>query len=99
MLNWLKDNVYIAAWLALPIMVVVALVQGRSTPRVEGRPGEVWPIKKVLVYLLFLICFPITLTPWAESGARIVCGFSSLVLFGFIVFTSDRDWMDKESEH
>jgi hypothetical protein len=92
-MNWLKDNVYIAAWLALPVMIVVAYLQGRSTPNTE-MTRETFPLKKSLTYLLFLICFPLTITPWVEVDTRVFCGFISVPLFLMIVFRPDKNWAD-----
>ena len=92
-MNWFKDNVYIAAWLALPVMVIVPLFQGRPSNQAD-RKREPFPIKKTLTYLLFLICFPITLTPWVEPITRLICGIACIPLFLLIVYTSDKEWTD-----
>ena len=81
-MHWLQTNVYIAAWLALPVTVVVALIQGRVGGNGIAPHKEAWPTKKILAYLLFLICFPLSLTPWVEYGTRIFCGFAAVGLFG-----------------
>ena len=93
-MNWLKDSVYLAAWLALPTTVVIGWVQSRASKPMEQQTASIWPIKKVLVYLLFLICFPLTLTPWAEPASRLICGIASIPLFLFIVLASDKDWSE-----
>ncbi len=87
-MDWLKEHVYLAAWLALPITVLVAFIQNKN---VETK-AESFPLKKSLTYLLFLICFPLTLTPWVEYGVRIFCGMVSTLLFLLIVYTPDKDW-------
>lgn len=98
-MHWLKDNVYIAAWLALPITLMVAVIQGRSGKAVDnGGHREAWPMKKVLVYLIFLICFPMTMSPWVDEPTRWVCGLLSVGFFISIISTTDRQWLDKENE-
>jgi hypothetical protein len=92
-MNWLKDNVYVAAWLALPVMVMIAFIQGRPTIQTETQ-RETFPLKKSLTYLLFLICFPLALTPWVEAAARALCTVASVVLFLIIAFRPDKDWAD-----
>lgn len=90
---WLKDNVYVAAWLALPVMVIIAIIQRGFGNPIEGK-REAFPLKKILSYLLFLICFPLVLTPWVEIGVRIFCGFASFFLFILILQASDKDWSE-----
>ena len=90
-MDWLKEHVYLAAWLALPVMVIIALIQGRATTGTTVK-RESLPLKKSLTYLLFLICFPITLTPWVESGVRVFCGFASVALFIVILSMSEKLW-------
>jgi hypothetical protein len=87
-MSWLKEHVYLAAWLALPITVLVAFIQNKKAET----KAESFPLKKSLMYLLFLICFPIALTPWVEFGVRFFCGVASILLFLLIVYTPDKDW-------
>jgi hypothetical protein len=91
-MQWLKDNVYLAAWLVLPATIIIALIQGRRSKRVEG-VRESFPLKKVLTYLLFLICFPLTLSPWMQEGIRWFTGAASVLLFVLIMGNSDKDWV------
>jgi Na+-translocating ferredoxin:NAD+ oxidoreductase RnfD subunit len=90
-MNWLKEHVYLAAWLALPVMIIIALIQGRQSQQVAGK-GELWPLKKVLAYLLFLICFPLSMTPWAEDNVRMLSGVLAWILLAVILITPNKSW-------
>ena len=92
-MNWLKDNVYVAAWLALPVMVLIGWFQGQPSKQTD-MTREAFPLKKSLTYLLFLICFPLALTPWVESETRALCTVAAIVLFFIITFRPDKDWAD-----
>jgi len=50
--------------------------------------------QKILVYLIFLICFPLSLTPSAELGSRWFAGIIAVVLFIAIQSVSEKDWLD-----
>ena len=84
-----EDNVYLAAWLALPVTLIVAVIQGIGKPK-AAQTQSVWPLKKIIVYMLFFICFPLMLTPWMQDGSRTVCGIACVPLFLIIVLTTNE---------
>ena len=87
-MNWLRDHVYLAAWLALPITVLVAFIQNKKTET------ESFTLKKALAYLLFLICFPMSLTPALEDGARGFVGAVAIAMLFVILIVPESGWHD-----
>lgn len=87
-MEWLKDHVYIAAWLALPITVIVAFIQNK---RIQIK-AEGFPLKKSLAYLLFLICFPMSLTPAIDGGTRALLALLSIGLLITILAVPESAW-------
>jgi hypothetical protein len=68
----------------LPVTIIVAIFQGWRSKPIKEQPERQrgsWPLKKILVYLIFLICFPLSLTPSAEVGSRWFAGVIAVVLF------------------
>jgi hypothetical protein len=87
-MNWLKENVYVAAWLALPITVIIAFIQNKKL----ATKVESFPLRKTLAYLIFLICFPLSLSPFVELGARFFTGVLAVVLLIVLLSVSESDW-------
>jgi hypothetical protein len=87
-MNWLKEHVYLAAWLALPITFLVAFIQNKKAETT----AESFPLKKSVAYLLFLICFPMSLTPTLEGGARGFVGAVAIAMLATILIVSESTW-------
>jgi hypothetical protein len=87
-MNWLKDNVYLAAWLALPITVLVAFIQNKKAET----KAESFPLKKSLAYLLFLICFPMSLTPALQEANRTFVGVVAVAMLATILIVPESGW-------
>jgi hypothetical protein len=76
-MNWLKDHAYLAAWLALPVMIVVAIYQNRTNDFAEID----W--SRLLIYIAFLVALGVTFTPTFDEPARTV---ARTIVFGGIGF-------------
>jgi hypothetical protein len=78
-MNWLKDHVYIAAWLSPAIASVALIVNNfrKSSEKVQ------WSL--VMIYIAFLPGLAGCFTPNAEPALRIFAGTVSGVSFGIIV--------------
>ena len=80
-MNWLKDRVYIAAWLSPAIASVALIVNNfrKSSEKVQ------WSL--VMIYIAFLTGLAGCFTPNAEPepALRIFAGTVSGVSFGIIV--------------
>jgi hypothetical protein len=87
-MNWLKEQVYLAAWLALPVTVLVAFIQNKKAET----KAESFPLKKTLAYLLFLICFPMSLSPALPEGTRTFVGVVAIGLLAVILIVPDSSW-------
>lgn len=77
-MNWLKDHVYLAAWLS-PVIALTALIVNnfrKSSEKVQWS----W----VMIYIAFLTGLAGCFTPNAEPALRIFAGAVSGVAFGFI---------------
>jgi len=56
-MDWLKNHEFLAAWLNIPLAVVLAVLQGR---RPDSKPLS---MKFVVVYFAFLTCLAAMLSP------------------------------------
>jgi hypothetical protein len=65
-MEWLKDHAYLASWLALPIAIIIGILQIRR-PVSDGKPIH-WT--RVLFTFLCLVSFPIVITPTFDESAR-----------------------------
>jgi hypothetical protein len=64
-MEWLKEHVYLASWLSIPVAVIIGILQIR--PRSNGKPVN-W--LRVLLTFLCLISFPVVITPTFDESAR-----------------------------
>lgn len=87
-MEWLKEHVYLAAWLALPVTVIVAFIQNKKAAVM----AESFPLRKMMAYLMFLICFPLSLTPTIELGVRGFVGTLAVCLLIVILLTPNSMW-------
>jgi hypothetical protein len=78
-MNWLKDNAYLAAWLALPVMIVIAVVQGVKTDFV----GTDW--SRMLIYFLFLTSLGAAFTPGFDPTAREIARYFLGAVLAFLI--------------
>lgn len=81
-MNWLRQNVYLAAWLSPVVAIVVAIVQNR-----HRKSNEVdW--SRLLIYIAFLTALAVAFTPTFDDGIRSVA--SGLVYAGLGFLIVDR---------
>ncbi|MBT8365050.1 MAG: hypothetical protein KJP23_10110 [Deltaproteobacteria bacterium] len=83
-MNWLSDHSYLAAWLALPVAIIVAFFQNKSKKFTEVD----W--SRILIYLAFLVSLAVTLTPTFDDTARGVAKTVSFVGLGFLIVDRKR---------
>lgn len=83
-LNWLKENAYLAAWLALPVAIVVGLVQNSRTDFKELD----WP--RSLMYIAFLTALPVVFTPTFDETARSSARNIVFALLGVLIVDRRR---------
>ena len=77
-MEWLRLHEYLAVWLALPLMVVVAIFQGY---RGEGKTISV---TRMAIYFGFIICLGAVFTPTLDDGARVFAGAMSAAMLAII---------------
>ena len=83
-MDWLRDHSYLAAWLALPVAIIVAFFQNKNRKFSEVD----W--SRILIYLAFLIALAVTLTPAFDEFAR---GVAKIIVFaglGFLIVDRRR---------
>jgi hypothetical protein len=78
-MNWLKENVYIAAWLALPVTLFIGLYQARKT--------EFKTVKwfRLLTYFTFLTALAVAFTPTFEAETHQFARYLVSVLLAVII--------------
>jgi hypothetical protein len=77
-MDWLRQNVYIAAWASPLIALIGLMIRG------AGRSGEMdWP--RVMLYVAFLTCLAAALTPGLDATTRAAAGFVMFSLSGFFM--------------
>jgi Ca2+/H+ antiporter len=73
-MGWLKENSYLAEWLAIPVAVAISLVtvKGKTLAQVN------WP--EVLVNLAFIVSLSVVLTEghsgYVRGSATTICMFT-----------------------
>jgi len=83
-MDWLKAHEYLAAWMTLPLMVVLTIIQGM---RPDSRPVGV---KNIVVYLAFLTCLAAVLSP-LDNQARFTGESGFFVLLFYIIWNIRDD--------
>jgi len=79
-MDWLKTHEYLAAWVSLPLMVVVALIQNlRGDGKGVGVP-------RMTIYFAFLICLAVVFTPTFDDNSRIFAGFLCVPLLITVIY-------------
>jgi L-asparagine transporter-like permease len=83
-MDWLRDHSYLAAWLALPVAIIIAFFQNR-----QSRLAEVdW--SRIVIYLAFLISLAVMLTPMFDETARGVAKILVFAGLGFLIVDRRR---------
>jgi di/tricarboxylate transporter len=63
-MNWLETHAYLAAWLALPVAFIVAIVQN-----IRSKTGQVeW--RQMIFLFVFLLCLAVAFSPSFDNTAR-----------------------------
>lgn len=79
MLNWLRENAYIASWLAIPVAVVVAFFQNKKT----GFDKFDW--SRNLLYLTFLVALAVRFTPSVDHTMHEEADYLIAMLVVFLI--------------
>ena len=85
--NWLRANVYLASWLALPLTLVIAVIQTVRTPS----PAKI-PVFRWIIYFAFLTCLAAIMTPAFDTTAREFAHGFLYLLLGFIIVDGVRNY-------
>lgn len=79
MLNWLKENAYLAAWLALPVAIVIGFFQNQKL----GFEKFDW--SRNLLYVAFLVALAVKFTPSLAQNMRDEAGYLLIMLTVFLM--------------
>ena len=82
MLSWLRDNAYLAGWIAIPVAILIAFFQNKKI----GFEKFDW--SRNLIYLTFLVSLAIKFTPSVDQRMRDEAGY--LVAMLIVVLIIDR---------
>ena len=83
-MEWFEQHSYLAAWLALPVAILVPFLQYRS-----GKTKEIdW--FNGLKYLAFFICLAVMLTPTFDESARTSARTLVFMSLGYFFATEMR---------
>lgn len=82
-MNWLKDHVYIAAWIS-PALIGMIIGNTRT-----GVPHARWSL--TMIYVAFLTCMAVVFTPILEAETRIFGGACFCLLGVFIAIHAASD--------
>jgi hypothetical protein len=75
--NWLKENAWLANWLAVIVAIAIAAFQGFRSAR-----GEKIDWARVVIYFTFLSSLAVAFTPLFDGTARTVS--YTLVMLSFV---------------
>ena len=78
-MNWLKDHVFLATWLALPVALIIAWVNKRKA---EGMAFDWF---RFIFYFSFLACLGVAFTPQFDVKARTTANDLIYFLLGAII--------------
>ena len=67
-MDWLKSHEYLAVWLTLPLMTLLAVLQGA---RADGKGVGV---PRMAIYFAFMICLAAVFTPTLDDNSRVFAG-------------------------
>jgi hypothetical protein len=84
-MEWFETHVWVAAWLAVPLPIIGILVSylRPSASRVRD--------KRAFIYLAFLTCLAVTVTPTFNEVARNRAGTFAAMCIGAILVGAVRD--------
>jgi len=82
--EWLKDNAFLAAWLALPIAVFAIYVQNR------GKQFKDYDWNWITIYLTFGRTIGITFTKTFDTFSRKFAKWLAMLSFFAILFNRSR---------
>lgn len=78
-MHWLKENVYLASWLAIPVALIGLVYQNRGKAAAEVD----W--NRSLLYIAFLVALSATFTPVFDATARTTAGMLVAILIPFFI--------------
>ena len=76
-MEWLNEHSYLAAWLAIPVSIIVPLLQSKN----KGTNEIDW--FSALKYLAFFIAFAVMFTPTFDETARTSARMFVFISLGF----------------
>lgn len=83
-MGWLKDHEFLAAWLNIPLTVVLAVLQGFKS---DSKPLN---MRNVVIYLAFLTCLANLISPVA-AYSREAAGFAFYILLFHILWNMPNE--------
>lgn len=83
-MNWLESHVWLAAWLALPVAIIVGLIQNVKTKFEQVN----W--SRSLLYLAFLTALAVAFTPTFDESARSEARYIIAVGIGVLIVDMGR---------
>jgi len=83
-MHWLRENAFLAAWIALPVAIGMGIYQNRLKTFREMD----WP--RFLMYITFLSCLAAALTPYFDSEGRSFARYIAGFLLGAIIVNRQR---------
>jgi hypothetical protein len=82
-MGWLKDHVYIAAWLS-PLLALVALIIQDARGQGNTNPS------RFMIYVGFLTFLAAVFTPALEVEARVFAGAGVIASFFFLFMDASK---------
>jgi hypothetical protein len=79
-MNWLRDHVFLATWLALPIMIVAAIVQN------WGKQSSETDWSRLLLQFAFLTALCVAFTTTLDGTARDLARYLVCFLLVFLIW-------------
>ncbi|MGD0577759.1 MAG: hypothetical protein ABSC08_02400 [Bryobacteraceae bacterium] len=79
MLDWLRECSYLAAWLAIPVAIVIGFLQNKKL----GFEKFDW--SRNLLCLTFLVALAVRFTPFVEKGMREDAAYVMAFLLAFLI--------------
>jgi membrane protein DedA with SNARE-associated domain len=83
--NWLKDNSFLAGWLALPVTIFAVYAQNKGKPIREI--DWTWAI----IFMTFGVTLGVAFTPSFDSYSREFAKWLATLSFFAILFNRRRD--------
>jgi hypothetical protein len=83
-MGWLKDHEFLAAWLNIPLAVILAILQGLKA---DSKPIG---MRRIVIYFAFLTCLAAVLSP-LDDHTREGGGFAFFILLFHILWGMPDD--------